>query len=462
MKTFRVLMVVVFMLAAVATSVVDAQGQRVGFIRLLPDVNSNAPIQMQARRAFERMRPQLLALQKQGVILAFEPELKAGIVKLQYAASGADTSVFGDNQVYDNIHDSIVAPSRARTSLQAPREISSPSFYVEMYNSCFGASGLGVSSHVVGSLRDKTGRVVASYEGDADSSGEIYYDCFPWSGPYANVIPGYKLTFKVYDTTSALLGTFSGRAPRIHFTAINQTTAAVRGTGPAGKAYQVGWFHRNWNAADTWATSFKSGIISSAGTWAKDMSTLKFRGGDELDIIVFQNPSFAFINSMDVPHIYCVLGSNYCEISGFAFQPATLSIVHAGITHPFSGEFDASGYFWTELQNAGNPIFLKAGDRVSGTGVALYKLPTLTAAVDFAADVVSGKAPPNRYFELWAYTLCSCSSYLIYSHSNSAGNYSGDFASQVDLVSTQATNIEVYFQDRATGNISDYFRSFGP
>ena len=167
---------------------------------------------------------------------------------------------------------------------------------------------------------------------------------------------------------------------------------------------------------------------------------------------------------MRVPYLYCQLGGNFCRLSGFAFQPASLSIVHAGSTYPFSGTFDAFGYFVADLQNAGAPIFLQAGDTISASNVTADTLPTITSAVNFNTNVVKGmiKGYPYKYFELWAYTLCSCSSYLLYSRLNRLSQYSGDFTSQVDLVNGQATNIEVYFVNIKTGNITDYVRSYGP
>jgi hypothetical protein len=464
MKLFRVLLIFAFMLAAMAASPAQAAGgKKIGFIRLLASVDAKSPLQVQARSAFNRIRPQLLALQKQGVILAFEPELKAGIVKIEYAVSGLNNATaLLQYQTFDNIHDAIV-PGASAASHGAQPEALAPIFDMELYDSCFSGTLLGADSHVFGSLSDKAGRIIASYEGYADSSGDISFDCFPWSGSYTDVLPGYKVTFKIYDSaTPTLLGTFSIVAPDVDFTFINKTTAVVSGTGPAGKPYAVSWYHDNLDAGDTWKSNTKYGTISATGTWFKDMSGGTFRGYDALDVYVKANSNFWFLRWMDVPYIYCQLGGNYCEISGFAFQPATISIVHAGTTYSFSGKFAADGYFFAKLENAGDPIFLKAGDKVSGTKLPSYTLPALTGTIYFSTDVIAGKVPANRYFDLWAYSPCSCTEYLVYSHSSATGSYNSDFSSQVDLVKMEATNIEIYFTDPATGNVTDYFRSFVP
>ena len=463
MKTFRILIVLVLAFATIGASPAQSGAQRVGFIRLLSSINPNAPVQSQARRALARLMPQLRILQERGILLGFEPEFRAGILKVTYAEGGPSISAFGEIEIYDNARDAVPDAVRQQSFSGGPgTEDITPSFTFQLYSGCFSATDLGEFSHVVGSLRDKSNRVLASYESDADIDGEIFFDCFPGTGPFAEVVPGYKLTFEVYDTTPVLLGTFTVTAPNISFTSFTNSKAVVRGKGPAGKPFAVDWYQRDWNDVDTWSQSSRMGTISPSGVWAKDMGTQPIRGGDTVDVFVIQNPNFTFVHTMDVPYIYCVLGGNYCEISGFAFRPATFSIVQGSVTRTFSGKFDEEGYFSVELRKGGSPIFIKSGNRVSGTNVPPYKLPVITGNVDFLTDMVNGKAPKNRYFELWAYTLCPCSTYFVYANSTGVGTYSGDFSSQVDLVETEATNIEVYFQDPATGNITDYYRSYGP
>lgn len=467
MKIFRICMVFVFMLAAIAAphAAQAADAGKVGFIRLISSTDAKLPVQLQAQRAYSLLKPKLLAFQKSGTILAFEPEFKAGIVKILYAASRANADALSQYKIFDNIQDAVVrgGTPKARLSSQAASpEALSPFFYMGLYDSCFEAIDLGADSYVTGSLRDKTGRLVASYSGYADSSGALYYDCFPWTGPYTNVTPGYTVTFKVYDTSNVLLGTFSTAVPKVDFTSITKSTAIVRGTAPAGSSYQLAWSHRTWNMADDWPTVYKTGTVASNAVWSLDMSTGWLRGGDELEIQVIAGTNFNFANLMNVPYIDCDMGGNFCEISGFAFQPATLTIVHAGKTYPFSGKFDAQGYFSVELENAGNPIFLQAGDKVSGTSVPVYTLPIMSTRINFITNVVYGKAPPNRNFDLWVYTDCGCSSYWVYARSNATGDYTHDFTSNIDLVYADPVDTLVYFQDLLTGNLIYFRRSFGP
>ncbi len=466
MKTLRLLLVGVLLLLAIATTPAVAQAadqsQAVGYLRLLSRVDPNLPVRVQSQRALMRIMPKLLALQKDGSILEFAPELSVGVLKVKYS-SAMSLSTLAGMQSYSNIRDAMVSvPQAERVTLGI--NASGPSFLAELYSGCFDAVNLGAFSHVVASLRDKTGRVVANYEGDADGSGNIdlFNRCFSWNGSYSDVVPGYKLTFKVYDTTPTLLGTYAVFAPNIIITTFDKPNAIVGGVGPAGKPYTLFWSHPNLNAANTVTNLSRTGTISAAKQWSKDFGAMKFRGGDEFAILLQQSARFTFLHVQNAPAIYCQLGGNYCTLSGIPFQPAKLSIKHFSYTFTFSGKFDAYGYFSQVLEIKGNPIFLKAGDRISGTGVADYTLPNLTAAINFNTDVVSGKAPASKYFELWVNDPCSCSWYFIWSRSNSLGNYTGDFASQVDLVPTQAANVEVYYYDPATGNITDYYFSVGP
>src|SRR6185369_1602880 len=193
MKTLRLLMVgvLVLLVAATAPATAQAAGQFVGYLPLLSHVDPNLPIRVQSQRALSRMMPKLLALQKDGVIVAFEPELSVGVLKVIYSAT-RQLSALADVQTYSNIHDAMVTSPRAERLTQSA---SVPSFLAELYSSCFDAFNLGAFSHVVGSLRDTIGRVVANYEGDADGSGYIdYYNrCFSWNGSYSTIVPGYKL-----------------------------------------------------------------------------------------------------------------------------------------------------------------------------------------------------------------------------------------------------------------------------
>jgi hypothetical protein len=270
--------------------------------------------------------------------------------------------------------------------------------------------------------------------------------------------------FKLYDLSDVQIGVYSVYAPpAITFTSIDKANSIVKGTGTANKAFDITWDHLRLDSGNTVLQVHKTGTISSSGTWSVDFGTTPFRGSDEIEIDQNLNVNFYFRRHMDVPCIYCVLGSDTCEIFGFAFKPASLTIVHGGVAYPFTGKFHAEGYFYVELTTgSGVPIFLKAGDKVSGTSVAQYALPSMTIAVNFGTNVVSGKIPPSHYFGLWVSTANPGYWSDWWVHSNSLGNYSKDTTSWVDLKQNKATTVEIGYQNPYTGNYTDLYVPFAP
>jgi hypothetical protein len=471
MKILRMLVITLFLLTTIVTSAAaqsPAASTTAGFIPLLTQVDPNFPIEMQTEAAFRAVVPQLLAAQKRGDILAFEPELSFGILKIQYR-TGFDIAQLKAGDVYSRINAAVAkvplsdSMKRENVSSVVPNGlIPTPVFDLELYNDCFDVYNLPASSRVVGNLKDTTGREVANYEGNADASGNLN-DCFNWNGPYADVIPGYRAIFKLYDLSDVQIGVYSVYAPAITFTSIDKANSIAKGTGTANKAFDITWIHPRLDSGNTVLKVDKTGTISSSGTWSVDFGTTPFRGDDEITIDQNLNVNFYFSRYMDVPYIFCVLGSAYCGIYGFAFKPASLTIVHGGVAYPITGKFDAYGYFSIELTNgSGVPIFLKAGDKVSGTSVAQYALPSMTIAVNFGTDVVSGKIPPSHYFRLSVYTALPSNWYDWWVHSNSLGNYSKDTTSWVDLKQNKATTVEIDYQNPYTGNFTYFSVPFAP
>jgi hypothetical protein len=459
MKTLRFLLVMTFMLT-LFVSPVQAQGggSEMGFVSLLTQVDPAIPFRVQAQDAYERILPVLLAAQKSGTVLEFQPEFSVGVVKIKYAAS-ARPAMLGGMKVYDDIHAAAIVPHSFPDKGQV-RTTFNPNFAIYLYESCVDVYGLGSGNRVVASLRNQAGQILGVFENYADSSGYTW-DCF--SGSYGNVLPGYKVTFKVYNSLGGLRGTYSSSAPAISYTAMDPMNSIVSGTGPAGKAYNAWWFHCNLNAANTCYWTNQTGTISSAKTWSVDFGTTKFRGSDTIWIYVNYGSRFSYDLWTRVHYSYCYLGADYCALMGFAKQAASMTITHAGTPYTFTGQSDFHGWFGSSLEDtSGLPIFLVAGDTFVGTGISLYSLPNLTAAVDFSTDVVSGKAPANKYFWVGIYYPYSGTWYDLWVHSNAYGNYSANFHSLVDLKSTDAFIVEISYQDPVKGNRTYLEQPFGP
>lgn len=463
MKKLYILLSLMFMLMLVIMPVAaKEEGGRYVFVPLLTKVNPAIPLRVQSQQAYQRLLPQLLASKKSGSILEFEPEFSAGIVKIKYAANAREFAITGAQEVLDNIHEAVAAVPHE----QAPtvgRTASSPLFYPTLFSSCFDTYNLGANSYLVASLRTSANAVVANYAGYADGDGHLY-DCFNWNGSYTNVIPGYKLTYKIFTALGGtVLGTYTATVPNITITGINAANSTASGTGPIGKPYWIDWSHANLNAGNTYLYGTQTGTVSNTGSWAVDFGTVKFRGGDFVDAYITQNANFIFDRWMYVPYAYCELGGNYCEIEGFPRQAATMTITHAGTPYTFTGKFSNWNWFSANLEDSmGAPIFITAGDKISGTGITTYTLPSLTAVPNFATDVVTGKAPANRYFTVWVYDVYNQYWYGIWTHSDAAGNYSANFSSIFNLRAIDTLTFEIYFRDPVTGNVVDRYFPFGP
>jgi hypothetical protein len=465
MKLARILLVAVFMLSAAATSAAEASDRVVGFVPLLPRVDPNAPIAMQAQDALDSMMPRLLAAQKRGEILRFSPSLSVGVLKVLYT-SAADTSMlFAGRPVYADMQhavDSLELPRAAPPApASGPGAEAAAYLHFYLFNNAFYGFNFPAGAHLIGVLKDKTGRLVSVADTYANSNGEVNGD-FTWNGSYGDVLPGYTVQFRVLNGIQ-LLATYQAVAPSMRFTDIDKVNSIMSAAGPANKPVGGYWFHRKWDASNSYLSAVKSGTSSATGTWSLDFGSVPLRGHDLLDTWVAVNANFVFGRFMSVPYIWCELGGNYCAIYGFASTPAALHIVHAGTSYNFSGRFSALGWFSSSLETAtGEPIFLVPGDSASGTSVPAYSFPNLTAFVNYTSDVISGKVPANKYFNLWAYVLATNTYYFVYSHSDSLGNYASDFTSQIDLQALRPMTAEIFYVNPVTGNTLDYLKSFAP
>ncbi len=461
MKITRVLLLAVLLLSAFSSSAF-ASGQAVGFIQLVSKADPSRPMAVQAHYALQRLMPRLLAAQAAGQLVSFEPSLSWGVLKIVYRPSSGMPDL-GGKTVYSEMQQAAPAPSADL----APRGGSCPgaNFHLYLYSNRFSATCLIPGARIVGSLRNAAGLTLAIASETANSLGNINFGDFGLSsGPYPKLVPGFTLTFKEY-LSGTLMATFTVKVPTIKFTSINGTSSIAQGTGPAGKVATLTWSHDRWDAADSTVSSTKVRTISSAGTWKVDFGTIPIRGNDYLGVDVAMNANFTFSTDMFAPASYCVLGGEYCELYGFPFAPANLQVVHGGSTYTFSGNFDEYGTFGVHLRTPGGvPIVLVPYDKISGTGVAQYGLPKLTANLNYTTDTVSGKVPANKYFDLWFYAPNSGAGFKVFAHSNSTGVYSVNVMSShsLDLVAGDLYIADVFYVLPTTGNSADYFAIWGP
>jgi hypothetical protein len=469
MKTFRFLILTVFVLSfALSSAPAKAAGQSLVYLALATRADSQIPVAVQAQREFSRLAPRLLSAQESGQLIDFNTEFGAGIIMLRFAgradeAADAATQLFG-RTVYSNVREALQAVPRQRPSRNISTVIRAQ-FYIDAYESCFWGE-VPLDSYIVAILRDDAGVLQAQEQVEDDDDGDtdgLFSSCFDWSY-YNEVVPGYRVVFRVFDTAGGtLLGTFATTAPTLTFTSLNKTTAQVAGTGPAGKAFDLFWSQPKLNAAGTYAFNTVSGAISAARTWSDDVSLGKIRGDAYIAVTVHQTPNIAFRRDMLAARIFCRLGGNFCDIQGFPYQPLTLKIIKGATIYTFSGRADAFGWFGVNLHTpAGLPIKIRAGDKVEGTNVARYTQPVLSLnAFDFVNDIVSGKAPPSRFFGVGVNTE-STDWQWYWAGSNALGNFAVDTTADFDLDSTEISEAEVWYTDPVTGNITGAYRLYVP
>jgi hypothetical protein len=470
MKTLHFLILIVFILSLCLNAApVQAAGESLLYMALVAQPNSQAPVAVQAQMEFRRLAPVLLSAQRLGQLIDFNTELRAGILMLRFAG-GADeaadsaTRMFG-RPVYSNVNDALRAVPRPRPTQIVSAAVDAH-FSIDAYESCFWGNA-PVNSHIVAILKDNANVVQAKTrlnEQDDGFDDGFFNGCFDWS--YDNqVYPGYRVLFRVYDAPGGtLLGGFSAVAPTLTFTSLNKTTAQVAGTGPAGKTFDLYWGQPKLNAAHQWAENTVSGTISAAKTWSGEVSAGKIRGDAYISVGVHPTANISFYRDMLAPRIFCRLGGNFCDIHGLPFQSLTLKIIQGATTYTFSGRATAWGWFGVDLHTAaGLPIKIRAGDKVEGTNVALYTQPALTLnAFDFTNDVISGKAPPSKFFDVGVDTDSTDEWHWYWAGSNATGNFSVDTTADFDLVSTELSEAELWYTDPLTGNITGAFRVYAP
>jgi hypothetical protein len=458
-KTLRILLALIFLLSLGSlTAYAQSETTSFAYIPLVspasPDQSTSVPIEFRARQGFEALTSRLLDAQAQGLIVRFEPEFSFGLLKVEYV-SGLDLSaILGTGRPIFEDPQSVLDYTQAgeEIAISSPASVATPYFSIGVYNSYFYGSGLTAGNYYLASLSDTGGHGVASFNGWISSSGSLssYFE-----GAASTILPGYKITIKIYNSTgTTLLHTYSTTIPSLGFTSIDIPHAIVNGKAPAGSQLEVNLWHPKLNAANGTTYVTKHVTTSGAGAWQVNFGTA-MRGGDEVKV-TWQKPAtyFTFYRYLWAPHVYCELGDDYCDLYGIPGKPASLSIKHAGKTYTFTGLFTSWGGFYGYL-----PYDMAAGDKISGTGVTTLTLPTITAVLNYTANTVTGKAPANRYIEveLEKYYPRPEEYYYRWVKANSAGNYTADFSSSIDITSTESLDFSVYYTNPTTGNEVSYY-----
>ena len=457
-KFLNVLFVLVFLLSLGSLGV-HAQGVKtsIAYLPLLtPTGQSDGGTDyFQARQAYERLAPKLMEAQVRGQIVRFRPVLSSGMAMVEVAAGTDLASLLGPAQpVFDTAQAALNAMQVGPVSESGQTAL--PSISIRLYDSCFTVSNMGVNYQYKAYLKDTGGRLVGATQGKMNASG---YAQVCLSGIWAGIAPGYGLTFKVYDGSWILQTTYTTNIPHLQFTSITPATKIAKGTGPASSTLAFTLIHPKLDETGTSTLTHKTVTSSSAGAWQVNFSPAAMRGGDGVEIQWLKpGTAFTFTRDASAPYTYCEMGNYECEFTGGApGSTGNFFVKHGGSTYNFTGKFNEYGSFGIYLYNSqGDPIFLATGDQAGGTGMPTLTLPTLTATPNYVTNIVSGKAPANRWFtiELGRYDsgLDQWNWWTKWVKSGAAATYSVDFTSLVDITDQDSLYLLPDIVDPSTGN----------
>lgn len=480
MKTVRFLLALVILLSMNSLSASAQAGATTSFayISLLPanpvvssGEGSSLPVEMLSQQAYTFLLPDLLMAQRQGVIVKFEPDFFAGLVKLEYTAGADLAALLGDQ--FSIFTDPATIAQYVRSYARKPGGPSgtpaatTPQFHITPHANIFYGFFFPADRYLKITLTDAGGKLMSVATAWTDPSG-FFWTYFSW-GTWTGMEPGYNFTAKMYllDKTT-LVKTFKTTIPKFAITSIDIPSKTVKGTAPASKSIEVELVHRNLDAGGgyTYVTNYP--VASATGLWQTTFTTA-MRGADYIEAAYLPNANFVFLSYTQAPFISTQMDSNYGWITGAPNAAASMTIRHAGVDHIFNGKFSRFGDFYAELLDAGGaPVFLQAGDKISGSSVTSLLLPTLTATVDPATDIVSGSAPASKYLYVYIYLRTDCGGYSCwngygyYLKSTVAGTFSANFSGIVDILSTDTLRIEVEYINPGTGNMVFYSKLISP
>ena len=445
MKKLSLISVSILLVSVFLGQPVRAESPGFGYIPLLHEgYDSSFPREYLSNQAYDSLLPELLRAQKSGEISDFEPDFYGGFIRV--TMTGSSAASIGLEIFYD-LTDALVKPIvSSQTNLKAP-----PELYISLstYSNCFYVYGVATGTHILGQVFTGSHELVGAAEGLSDAS-LYYWDCF--SGPFPTVIPGYSISFQI-DIAGGDPLVYTTTVPRNTFTTITKSTASVAGTATPSVPYALDWYHAELDSENHMRMLREEGSIPASGNWSETYAD-KFRGGDQLVLILETDSVFHTSTSVYVPYFSCILRSPTCGYRGFPRSAVTMTVTHAGITYTFTGMTDKYGVYIISLENAaGAPVLLSSGDVVTATGAVNETLPALTIYVNRTTNKITGKAPLYNYFKVGFLYDGVSSPYEAWLKTDALGKYKADFTA-VGIPDSELLKVEITYSPKRSGNIT--------
>ncbi len=451
MKKINVFLILCFLLTTVGISSVSAQSNPTAYIPLLTaDYDTSIPRQQLSRSSLQSLLPSLMEAKQKGVIKGYEPDFYGGFLKITFGPKGVPQNFMG-LPTFSTLKEAAIPAPSVSNSNRVVDSVFNPHAYVSLYSSCVQLNGLVPNAHVKGTLTI-SGILNGFIDNYADANGYLW-ECF--DGINTSVVPNSVVTFNIYSPHETFLKTITGTIPRISFTSLDSANSIVKGTGPAGKSFFAYWSQPDLDSDGSYSGKNITGTIPSSGAWSVDFGTTKIRGGAYIEFGTNVNSLLSVFYSITAPSLNCGLKDNRCYLYALPFKSVTITMLHGGKTYTFTGKTSYWGYFDAYLTNDyGESIDLVAGDTISGTGATTFKINSLSAVINSTADTVTGTAPANNYFYVWAGELNN-GYYRQYTHSDSTGKFTADYSGWYDIPDTMV-EAEVDFTSKTTGNTTWY------
>lgn len=471
MKIVRVVLLTIFLVSIVFLSggSKDAVAAKIvtSYIPLVSDQDqSDKPFEVMAQREFESLMPALLKAQNQGKIEGFNLELKYGIVAVTHPAF-RDLAKILDRPVFSDARSAVssrVIEARVEQRIVSEGKAGTPTFYMNLYSTCFDGWNLPANTKVRATIRNTSGVIVGLIETMTYSTGYVW-DCF-YSKPDGRLYPGYKVTFRVLSVPAV---TYAAYGPNLQIKAVNKTLSQVTFQAQAGKSFYAYWYQPDLNASGTYSDAYASGTVPTGGAVTVDYSTSSMRGGAYYDFTQQVNANFQAGIYSWVSSLYCAIGANYCYLYGIPFTNATISIVKSGVTYNFTGKFSPWGSFYAGLTRSDGftPLPLTAGDVVKGTGVANLTIPNFTANPFPASNKVMGYAPETyKYLDVILQRYSSGGSYYYYCwswvKSDGVRFYTADYTGWCEFTGSMVSAYSYYTYPTTGHEVRSPYYNIGP
>lgn len=297
-------------------------------------------------------------------------------------------------------------------------------FNVTVHRSCAYLTGPATLPVTVSQLTSG-GSVVEKATSQFDLSGNTFV-CFD-----DNFDPGMKVSALTNGMTRTVT------IPKMSVK-INRVTDVISGVGPASKKLEVSIVH--YSTFKAYKTTVINKTVSSSGTWSMDTtSAVNLIGGDRIGVMYRASAGDNFDLDGTVPFVGVRIASSRVIGSVNAGSTVTVSLkTPTGATRArahLASAYSAQALDSVFMNTSGYGVTARIGDKISSTVATngTFTISNLTVNVDTGTNVVSGSCLASKPMKIEVTTPQPYTFTRTFTSCNSAGHYSLDTTSSVDI-----------------------------